>query len=100
MRTAPDGRVERDALTDGPLSGGTEVAVHDSTRHADVNAAIGAYLRDLAFAQPSQQQMFGYKRAAAVVLAGDACPTPQSDGTCSGFDRIMSGVRRSQEAAS
>ena len=37
-------------------------------RHADVNAVIGGYLRDLAFAQPSQQQ-FGYKRAAPAILA-------------------------------
>lgn len=30
---------------------------------------VGGYLRDLAFAQPTQPQMFGYKRAAAAVLA-------------------------------
>ena len=35
----------------------------------DVNAVIGGYLRDLAYAQPTQPQMFGYKRAAAAVLA-------------------------------
>jgi histidinol phosphatase-like PHP family hydrolase len=34
----------------------------------DVNAAVGGYLRDLAFVQPSRQQMFGYKRAAAAIL--------------------------------
>lgn len=39
---------------------------------ADVNAVIGGYLRDLAFAQSSQQKMFGYKRAAAAVLALEA----------------------------
>ena len=38
-------------------------------RYADVNAAVGGYLRDLAFVQPTQPQMFGYKRAAAVILA-------------------------------
>jgi histidinol phosphatase-like PHP family hydrolase len=38
-------------------------------RHADVNAVVGGYLRDLAFAQPTQPQMFGYKRAAAAILA-------------------------------
>jgi histidinol phosphatase-like PHP family hydrolase len=37
--------------------------------HADVNAVAGGLLRDLAFAQTSQQKMFGYKRAAAAVLA-------------------------------
>jgi histidinol phosphatase-like PHP family hydrolase len=44
----------------------------DSPRaHADLNAVIGGYLRDLAFAQPSPQKMFGYKRAAAAILALD-----------------------------
>jgi putative hydrolase len=38
----------------------------------DVNAVIGGYLRDLAFAQFSKQKMFGYKRAAAAILALDA----------------------------
>ena len=38
-------------------------------RYADVNAVVGGYLRDLAFAQSSQQKMFGYKRAAAAILA-------------------------------
>ena len=36
---------------------------------ADINAVIGGFLRDLAFAQSSQQKMFGYKRAAAAILA-------------------------------
>ena len=35
----------------------------------DVNAVVGGYLRDLAFVQPSRQQMFGYKRAADAILA-------------------------------
>ena len=39
--------------------------------YADVNAVVGAYLRDLAFAQSSQQKMFGYKRAAAAIFALD-----------------------------
>jgi hypothetical protein len=39
------------------------------SRYADVNAVVGGYLRDLAFAQSSQQKMFGYKRAAAAILA-------------------------------
>jgi histidinol phosphatase-like PHP family hydrolase len=38
---------------------------------ADVNAVVGGYLRDLAFSQSSQQKMFGYKRAAAAILALD-----------------------------
>jgi len=37
----------------------------------DVNALVGGYLRDLAFAQSSPQKMFGYKRAAAAVLSLD-----------------------------
>jgi putative hydrolase len=44
-------------------------------RHTDVNAVVGGYLRDLAFAQPTQPQMFGYKRAAAAVLALDTSLT-------------------------
>jgi histidinol phosphatase-like PHP family hydrolase len=39
------------------------------SRLQDVNALVGGLLRDLAFAQPTQPQMFGYKRAAAAVLA-------------------------------
>ena len=38
---------------------------------ADVNAVVGGYLRDLAFAQSSQQKMLGYKRAASAILALD-----------------------------
>ena len=47
-----------------------------SRTYADVNAVVGGYLRDLAFAQSSQQKMFGYKRAAAAILALD---TPLTD---------------------
>jgi hypothetical protein len=47
------------------------MAVHRSRTHADVNAVVGGYLRDLAFAQSSQQKLFGYKRAAAAILALD-----------------------------
>jgi len=39
--------------------------------YADINAVIGGYLRDLAFAQSSPQKIFGYKRAAAAILALD-----------------------------
>ena len=45
------------------------MAVQESPTYADVNAVVGGYLRDLAFAQSSQQKMFGYKRAAAAILA-------------------------------
>src|SRR6185295_8584552 len=45
-------------------------------RHADVNAVVGGYLRDLAFAQTNQQKTFGYKRAAAAILSLD---TPLTD---------------------
>lgn len=38
-------------------------------RHADVNAVAGGLLRDLAFVQTSPQRAFGYKRAAAGVMA-------------------------------
>jgi len=44
--------------------------------YADVNAVVGGYLRDLAFAQSSQQKMFGYKRAANAILSLD---TPLTD---------------------
>jgi hypothetical protein len=51
------------------------MAVQGSRVYADVNAVVG-YLRDLAFAQSSQQKMFGYKRAAAAIFALD---TPLND---------------------
>jgi histidinol phosphatase-like PHP family hydrolase len=47
------------------------VAVQEPRAYADVNAVVGGYLRDLAFAQSSQQKMFGYKRAAAAILSLD-----------------------------
>jgi histidinol phosphatase-like PHP family hydrolase len=56
----------------------------DSARQdADINAVVGGYLRDLAFTQSSQQKMFGYKRAAAAILALDEPLTDliASDGT-------------------
>src|SRR5258708_37273849 len=46
-------------------------AVDAPRTYADVNAVVGGYLRDLAFAQSSQQKMFGYKRAANAILALD-----------------------------
>ena len=45
------------------------MAVPEPRIHADVNAVVGGYLRDLAFAQSSPQKMFGYKRAAAAILS-------------------------------
>jgi putative hydrolase len=39
--------------------------------HGDVNALVASCLRDLAFAQSSEQKMFGYKRAAAAILGLD-----------------------------
>jgi histidinol phosphatase-like PHP family hydrolase len=42
-----------------------------SDQSADVNAVVYGYLRDLAFAQASEPKMFGYKRAAAAILALD-----------------------------
>jgi histidinol phosphatase-like PHP family hydrolase len=49
----------------------------------DINAVVGSYLRDLAYSQPSQPRMFGYKRAAAAILSLDTPLTDlmQADGT-------------------
>jgi putative hydrolase len=63
---------------------------------ADINAVVGGYLRDLAFAQPSQQQMFGYKRAAKAILALDT-PLPDlidSDGRLPRISGIGPGSAR------
>jgi histidinol phosphatase-like PHP family hydrolase len=48
-------------------------------RHADVNAVVAGYLRDLAFAQTTQVKMFGYKRAAAAILGLDTALTELRD---------------------
>jgi len=48
-----------------------ETAAQEPRIYVDVNAVVGGYLRDLAFAQSSQQKMFGYKRAAAAIFALD-----------------------------
>ena len=49
----------------------TEPISHDADCHGDgdgdVNAAVAGYLRDLAYAQASPPQMYGYKRAAAAI---------------------------------
>ncbi|HUR35135.1 MAG TPA: DNA polymerase/3'-5' exonuclease PolX [Vicinamibacterales bacterium] len=47
------------------------MTVPDRGALTDVNAVVGGYLRDLAFAQSSQPKMFGYKRAAAAILSLD-----------------------------
>jgi putative hydrolase len=52
------------------------MAVSASEACSDVNAVVAGLLRDLAFAQSSPQKTFGYKRAAAAVLALD---TPLTD---------------------
>jgi putative hydrolase len=60
---------------------------HGPRIHADVNAAVAGYLRDLAFAQTSQQKMFGYKRAAAAIVALDT-PLPDLIGPDGALPRI------------
>jgi histidinol phosphatase-like PHP family hydrolase len=50
----------------------TEGAAH---RYADVNGVVAGYLRDLAYAQASPPQMYGYKRAAAAILGLDTSLT-------------------------
>ena len=50
---------------------GDEVSMTPSLNGAagvDVNALVGGYLRDLAFAQSLPAKMFGYKRAAAAIF--------------------------------
>jgi histidinol phosphatase-like PHP family hydrolase len=72
------------------------MTVPEARAYADVNAVIGGYLRDLAFAQPSQQKMFGYKRAAAAILALDRPLTDLvgSDGTLPRIHGIGPGSAR------
>src|SRR6185369_1022232 len=72
-----------------PVAAGT-------SRDGDINAVVGGYLRDLAFAQSSQQKMFGYKRAAAAVLALDETLTQLMgpDGTLSRIAGIGPGSTR------
>jgi putative hydrolase len=59
-----------------------DAEIEATRRYVDVNAVVSGYLRDLAFAQPSQQQMFGYKRAANAILALESPLTSllQTDG--------------------
>jgi putative hydrolase len=76
-------------------------------RHVDVNAAIGGYLHDLAFAQSSPQKMYGYKRAAAAILGldeplnalGEADGTlPRIPGIGPASSRVISEVLASGES--
>src|SRR5688500_9480931 len=55
--------------TDTAPSGDGAEATTALRRFADVNAVAAGFLRDLAYAQTSEPKMFGYKRAAAAVLA-------------------------------
>jgi putative hydrolase len=74
----------------------TRSAVPQVTAHADVNAVVAGYLRDLAFAQSSEQKMFGYKRAASAILALDLPLTEliQADGTLPRIGGIGPGSTR------
>jgi putative hydrolase len=76
--------------------------------YADVNAVIGGYLRDLAFAQSSKQKMFGYKRAAATILALDVPLTdllgldgalPKISGIGPGSSRIIREILATGESS-
>ena len=62
----------------------------------DVNAVIGGYLRDLAFAQPSPQKMYGYKRAANAIFGLDEPLTDllAADGTLPRISGIGPGSTR------
>jgi putative hydrolase len=64
--------------------------------HTDVNAVVGGYLRDLAFAQSSPQKMYGYKRAASAILALDVSLTElrRPDGTLPRISGIGPGSTR------
>jgi putative hydrolase len=77
-------------------------------RHADVNAVVGGYLRDLAFAQTNQQKMFGYKRAAAAIFSLETPLTdlidrngrlPKIPGIGPGSERVIREVLDSGESA-
>jgi histidinol phosphatase-like PHP family hydrolase len=55
--------------THGNSSNTTDSPTVALRQFADVNAVAAGFLRDLAYAQTSEPKMFGYKRAAAAVLA-------------------------------
>lgn len=74
----------------------------------DINAVVGGYLRDLAFAQVSQQKMFGYKRAAAAILSletpltdlvGPDGALPRVSGIGPGSTRVIQEVLRTGQSS-
>src|SRR5262245_19087854 len=75
---------------------GDETAAEAHSPPADINAVVGGYLRDLAFAQSSPQKMFGYKRAAAAILSLDQPLTDMvdADGTLPRISGIGPGSTR------
>jgi putative hydrolase len=82
--------------------------VEESRTYTDINGVVGGYLRDLAFAQSSQQKMFGYKRAAAAILALDVPLTdlvgpdgalPRISGIGPGSTRVIREILDTGESA-
>jgi histidinol phosphatase-like PHP family hydrolase len=82
-------------------------AMKTAHRYADVNAVVGGYLRDLAFAQTNQQKTFGYKRAAAAILSLETPLTdlidrqgrlPKIAGIGPGSERVIREVLESGES--
>jgi histidinol phosphatase-like PHP family hydrolase len=59
----------------------SSAAIVEWRRYDDVNAVVGGYLRDLAFAQPTKPQMFGYKRAAVAIFRLETPLTDLRDAT-------------------
>jgi histidinol phosphatase-like PHP family hydrolase len=77
-----------DAGSRVPVSPPSPADAAAPSRHADVNAVVGGYLRDLAFAQSSKQKMFGYKRAAAAIMRLEA-PLTDLVSDAGGLPRIV-----------
>ena len=75
MKTSGHPLVSRSTITvDARRGTSTEppdATIHNSNEFTqmDLNAKIAALLRDFAAVQTSKQKMWGYKRAAAAVLA-------------------------------
>jgi hypothetical protein len=57
------------------------VAPSERRADADVNAVVAGYLRDLAFAQSSEQKMFGYKPSGYRAPTSTAAPLPEPRGS-------------------
>jgi hypothetical protein len=64
-------------------SPGRGVGSDESDAPTDVNAVVGGYLRDLAFAQSSQQKMFGYTSAQRLIAFSEAFETSRNTATAS-----------------